>query len=946
MRSPGAAWIAIASVLLVASCHAAPPEALLKVEAEDLPTVSAAAVAEEPLATGGTAVVLSSARSLLAASVGLDAGEYTLLVSLVAPDGSHDAVYLSVPGGEVRRPVGRFGELVTLAQQFIVGQDAGPVALAVRPDAEELGVMVDQVGLVRGTVEVTVDLADLPDPAEPLAVDPLPGGLTAAPSGAATEDFRLAQVPQAPHERGLGTQFLVSFDGSPDADYARGRPGCGTASDAKLVEGRWGDALDCTAHGFRALYSMERNLAPKSGTLEFWVKSGPDANIWADDEDHYLAYLWPKQQLPREPRDSVALELVKRAEDRALHLAAKGAPAPVDLALPTADLDPGTWHHVAISWDCIDRGSITYWLALDGEGRHVTISSEWRTQPFFALQLANAPWLGHYSRAGESAELGGYIDDLHISDEPLGRREEGREPLELSGIDVDLALRARDAFDRWVGVWADLQTGGAWGPWVSPIIDADTHIYLHWTGQPTDRCVVDNKYGSSIVTFAHDFLDVWAYAGDEQCRQIAENAAEFFLRGQDPRGYWYQDYRVSENGRVYGVKTEWARIQDGHQSQPFLFMLYWHRVTGDTRAFEAARRNADFVLSIENPNGAWAGKYNVATETPWTTGPRGVPNGSEFNDYATTDALRMMITMYDLTGDEKYLRGPEGSRGVAGIGQWLYDTQIGEGDVRGWCQQYGPDDRPVWSRDFEAPVISPRVVSRFIHPMTIIMWLATGNQRYMDLLQETYDWYRSVEAPGEDGGWYYQYLPDGRPCTSREFKTVVIDPDHPDGVALTELGDPDSTVVLDADDPDAPRPSRAKLRLDAIQRDLEAYHELGPEGYRQSLIGSSELSDEDYLELRKSALSQVLSFEDEVRDTITQLDEHGQLRSGWNLGRMWDGALYSYIKNLHLARGLASREIFRKGGRSPWEFGGRGWKRPVAAIDDWFDFELEEQAAD
>jgi hypothetical protein len=685
---------------------------------------------------------------------------------------------------------------------------------------------------------------------------------------------------------------------------------------------------------------MDRNLAPRSGTLEFWARSTPDTNLWADGEDHYFAYLWAKARMPDEPRYPARLELFKSGSDDALHLKVHGGPAAVDLALPAAELDPGAWHHIAVSWDCIDPGAITFWLALEGEGRRVTVNAARRMQPFFALQLANAPWLGHYSREGQSAELGGYIDDLHISDEPLGRREEGHEPLELSEINVDLALRAREAFDEWVGVWEELQTGGAWGPWTVPIIDAETHTFFNWYSRPTDRCVVDNKYGSSICSVGNDFIDAYAYTGDERCRQIAENSVEFFLRGQDPRGYWYMDYRVSENGRVYGIENEWARIQDHYQSRPFCYLLYWHRMTGDRRAFDAAKACADFVWSIENPNGAWAGKYNVETETPWTTGPRGAANGSEYNDFATTDALRMMITMYQLTGDEKYLEGPEGSRGIAGIGRWMFDTQIGEGDVRGWCQQYGPDDEPVWSRNFEAPVISPRVVNRFIHPMTIIMWLVTGEQKYMDLLEETYAWYRSVEAPGEDGGWYYQYLPDGRPCTSRDYKTVVINPDHPDGIALTEYGDPDSTVVLDADDPEAPKPTRSKLHLSNVERDLQAYREQGPEDFRASFLGSSEFTDEDYLARRKSAIGRAKSLEGAAREQIERLEEHGQFSDGWKLARIRHGALYQYVTELHIARGLASREIFRDGGRSPWQIGGRQSRRPVAAVDDWFDFRL------
>ncbi len=282
----------------------------------------------------------------------------------------------------------------------------------------------------------------------------------------------------------------------------------------------------------------------------------------------------------------------------------------------------------------------------------------------------------------------------------------------------------------------------------------------------------------------------------------------------------------------------------------------------------------------------------------------------------------MMMTMYLLTGDGKYLRGPEGSDGIVGIGRWMFDTQMGEGEVRGWCQQYDQDNQPVWSRAFEAPVISPRVVSRFIHPQTVMLFLMTGNERHMRLLQETYDWYRSIEVPGDDGGWYYQYLPDGTPVYSDNFETIRIDPD----------------------DPNAPRPSREKLQLTAIQRDLEAYQQLGPEGFRESFRGSVEFTDEDYLAARRAAVTWLRAHEDAVREEIERLERDGLFRSGPWVAGIRHVHLYNWVMQMRIARGVAPKGVFPRGGRSPWQIGGGGWKRPVAHIEDWFDVPLEDPA--
>ncbi len=347
---------AIAVVIMVALAlphlGAAPPDMLFRVEAEDLPTVAACLVADDPHAGGGSSVVLASQASLVGAEVNLPAGDYTLLLSLGAPDAGHDAVYVTVPGGEVRLPVGRFGELATLAQPFSVAE-AGTIVLSVRPDPDELGVAIDQGGLARGTTEAGVELADLDAPDEALELAALAGvpaaGEVVEVAGPVSGEVTLAELPAQQHARGPDTLFLATFDESADAEYARGIGACSNLSGAPLTEGRWGQALDCADARTHVLYSMDRNLARRAGTLECRVRSA-QANLWSDGAEHYLLTLRPRRRMVGEPRIAVRLDVFK-GEDDALHLRATGAPAPVDLAIPTAGLAPGEWHHIAISWE-------------------------------------------------------------------------------------------------------------------------------------------------------------------------------------------------------------------------------------------------------------------------------------------------------------------------------------------------------------------------------------------------------------------------------------------------------------------------------------------------------------------------------------------------------------------------------------------------------------------
>ncbi|MBD3293343.1 MAG: hypothetical protein GF393_10495, partial [Armatimonadia bacterium] len=849
-----------ALIIMALLCACALPlmaqDMVFVMEAEDLPTVASASLVEDPFATGGSAVLLASPAARLAAQVELAAGEHTLLVSAIAPDPAHDAIYVDVPGGSQRLPVNAFGELVTLAHTFTVAE-VGPADLTIRPDPNELGVSIDQVGLLRGKPEGIVPLADLDAPADAPGLKPLPDapadGAAPALAEVTVRDVRLAEVPSEPHARALDTRLVADFDEGLAADWAAGNTRFSNLSGATLTEGRWGRALDCAPPEVDVQVNLAGNHIPRAGTIECWTLLADDRPA---DRERYLLHLQPTPQPGASPRMPLTVAVIERA-DGILRLTAEGAPVPVDVALPGVDLADRQWHHVALSWDSRD-GALSLWLTVDGAGACATQPCDREIAPFSAMRLGNTHLLGHYAHEGEYAQWGGAVDDLHISDQTLAPREAGAEPVALDGIDLDLALAAEDAAAQWLTRWADLQFGGAWGPWIYPEIDARSDIYRVWTGETEDPRIVRNKYGSSIVSTAYDFLDAWHHGGEERWREVAARSVDFFLRAQDERGYWYQDYLVDAAGRPVGMKKTWARIQDGYQSQPFLYLLYWHRLTGERRAFEAARRCADFVLSVENPNGSWPGTFEVTSGVGKTTGPRGVERGCEYNDYATTDPMRMMITMYHLTGEERYLHGPEGSAGILGIGRWMFDTQIGEGEVRGWCQQYDQDNRPVWSRAFEAPVIEPRVISRFIHPQTLTLSLITGNERYLDLLQETYDWYRSVEVPGEDGGWYYQYLPDGTPVYSRDFETIAIKPD----------------------DPDAPKPGRDKLNLRGIERDLNAWRQLGLEGLRESFSGPTEISEADCLARRRAAVQWLRENQSAVRAEVEAMRRDGQLVRG------------------------------------------------------------------
>lgn len=293
----------------------------------------------------------------------------------------------------------------------------------------------------------------------------------------------------------------------------------------------------------------------------------------------------------------------------------------------------------------------------------------------------------------------------------------------------------------------------------------------------TNGAVQVSQYWGRAPMQAYDFFDAHDLLGDEKYLRAALDLADLQLRLQEPEGFWHFAHIVTPDGAVARLELPEAkgravcRIQDKHQAGGFQLLLYAWRVTGEARYLAAATRCGDYLLSIQNENGSWPDWW-IPGHRHTDPNPRpkaGVISGGSYNDGATSGGLEMMLVMYHLTRDAKYVAR------IPRLGQWIFDTQLGRGRVRGWCQQYDLDNRPVAARHFEQPVIDPRTFGRFVAPLCAWFHVMSGEERYMTLMQETVDWIRSVETPD---GWAYQYRPDGTPCFSLDGR--IYRHDKPD----------------------------------------------------------------------------------------------------------------------------------------------------------------------
>jgi hypothetical protein len=205
------------------------------------------------------------------------------------------------------------------------------------------------------------------------------------------------------------------------------------------------------------------------------------------------------------------------------------------------------------------------------------------------------------------------------------------------------------------------------------------------------------------------------------------------------------------------------------------------------------------------------------------------------------------------------------------------------------------------------PIIEPRTFNRFVFPLCLWLHLISGEERYMNLIAETYDWLKSVEQPD---GWAYQYLPDGSPVFSIGFKTYRYD--------------------QPATWPEGKNPypySREKVQLEAVPPILDLYRKGGRQGLRQHFAGPASYTPEQYLQARLAAAKEACATAKE------------------SLGSRQ--AVLQFLYNVRLAQGRISADMAALGGHGVLTLSaGLTWKNRICKVPDWFDLPVAKSSGE
>ena len=331
---------------------------------------------------------------------------------------------------------------------------------------------------------------------------------------------------------------------------------------------------------------------------------------------------------------------------------------------------------------------------------------------------------------------------------PLTAAERKAKQKELKELLAKIDMKLVNKCDADIRAWLDAQAAA---PLKRP--GWEKNWRQNWSVY-TSASIWHLVFGS--ITFFRAY-EIW---GDKKYLEAGLRRVEPFLAAQ-----------AQIKKGPYRLKGGVCRIQDGWQTGPLYAVLYAYKVTGDKRYFESVKKCADCLLPLQRSSGGWPDQVPMGGRI----GSTGIVHGMSHNDSATTAPFTVMVMMYHMTKDKKYIAN------LHKLGPFLEKTNLGEGKVVGWAEQYDDAGRPVRARQYELELPYSKTLPRSVGPLLIWLYLMDGDERHMDLLKRAYAWHEHVrqkelepwqieawkklsKATGREAwrpGWPAAWLPNG-----------------------------------------------------------------------------------------------------------------------------------------------------------------------------------------
>ena len=579
-------------------------------------------------------------------------------------------------------------------------------------------------------------------------------------------------IPAKPATVTADTTFLVGFDAEHnpvnDADYSLGNGVADGLARVKRVKGRFGNGVSLIQEPVRVLRSSSSpkrmdsldwtgsgNANAHHGTLQFWVKTLPDRNIWNDGKQHPLVMLRTEPSEKR-PHRKYQMGLFKTA-DNALALGMgrwRADPLFTDasaLRIPVAKIAPDRWHFVTISWDSLKS---VWWLSIDNTC--VTGAS-----PLAAWRKGRRPVgnpqfeymrLGPCTRGNPGLGAGVVIDDVAIYDETL--------PVLLAKKPRDvrkkLARRARAAAERCLRILAGLKRGGLWAS------------HYQWPSlQPiwTTRMPLLVAHGAGSIRNATYCLNAYEALGDSAFLDIARSVGDLMVEHQAEEGPIPNRFFINKDEKVTAPqKPTYVAFNDAPYIIRLRFLLYLHRVTKDDKYLAAVQKGCQLIMKAQSPYGGWPDGYHV-------TKKRDANSECSWEDGSFSSTFRFMLMMYHYTKKQAYLDC------AAKAAKWPLVTQVKDGPCAGaWAAVYDKDNKPSDGEHHFAPFACGVGTTRGAARTCLRLYQLNGDRAYLDAAEKAITFIersfrqheKAVPKKWQDTLFRFYELKTGRPV-SRVF---------------------------------------------------------------------------------------------------------------------------------------------------------------------------------
>ena len=195
-----------------------------------------------------------------------------------------------------------------------------------------------------------------------------------------------------------------------------------------------------------------------------------------------------------------------------------------------------------------------------------------------------------------------------------------------------------------------------------------------------------------------------------------------------------------------------------------LALLDGHRLTGDARYLDAARRAGDVVVAAQLRSGGWFSEAPMedAVLAPWFAL---TVRRASLDDDVTPGAIRLLLALWQATGERRYWY--TATRGA----ELLRAAQLDSG---AWPLVW----RPAWKRAVLATFEDRATLNDGATSQAIVTMLAAGTvlerADFTRAARRGGDWLIGARRPPPGAGWAQQYDARDRPTHARRFEPPAL----------------------------------------------------------------------------------------------------------------------------------------------------------------------------